>query len=305
MKRKYVTQDPIDRINALKRLTIMGLFSDDTLAELLVLKGGNALSLIYRLGHRGSLDLDFSIEGDFPLEVRSNLETRIGSALNKAFEPEGYVVFDVTIDEVPRGITADLVDFWGGYAITFKLIPASDYHAASGNLDVLRRRSLVTDLAQGRKVKIEISKHEYCGGSELRQLDGLSISIYSPAMIVCEKLRAICQQMDDYCQVVKRKPRARARDFFDIHATIKEFRVDLADPETQTLLRAIFAAKRVPLNLLSQIGQTRAFHSPDFDALKDTVPAGTDLLPFDYYFDFVAGLCASLESFGVIDAPSL
>ena len=39
----------------IRRLTIIGLFSDDTLFEQLVLKGGNAISLIYGVGGRASL----------------------------------------------------------------------------------------------------------------------------------------------------------------------------------------------------------------------------------------------------------
>ena len=41
---------------------------DRWLFDRLVLKGGNALALIYRIGQRVSLDLDFSIEGDFEVE---------------------------------------------------------------------------------------------------------------------------------------------------------------------------------------------------------------------------------------------
>jgi len=48
-----------------EKLTIVALFSDDELFGQLVLKGGNALSLVYGLSSRSSLDLDFSIEKDF------------------------------------------------------------------------------------------------------------------------------------------------------------------------------------------------------------------------------------------------
>ena len=45
----------------IRRLTIIALFADDELLRLLVLKGGNALTLVYKLSSRASLDLDFSI----------------------------------------------------------------------------------------------------------------------------------------------------------------------------------------------------------------------------------------------------
>ena len=48
-----------------RRLTIVALFSDDQLFEQIVLKGGNALNLVYGLSPRTSLDLDFSMESDF------------------------------------------------------------------------------------------------------------------------------------------------------------------------------------------------------------------------------------------------
>jgi hypothetical protein len=46
-----------------RRLVIIAMFSDDVLFGKLVLKGGNAISLVYTYGARSSLDVDFSIEG--------------------------------------------------------------------------------------------------------------------------------------------------------------------------------------------------------------------------------------------------
>ena len=285
-------------VDHLKRLTILGLFSDDTLADLLVLKGGNALSLVYELGHRGSLDLDFSMEADFPPELLTSLEARIAEALNKSFAPEGLVAFDLTLDEVPQEVTPDMAPFWGGYVITFKLITAQEHLGANGDLDRMRRRALVTGPGQIKKVQVEISKHEFCTPREIRELDGLRVSVYSPAMIVCEKLRAICQQTESYSRLVRRTPRARARDFYDIYSTMQRFYLDFGSEETRALLRDIFQAKRVPLELLSQMEETRTFHAPDFDAVRGTVPLGTDLKSFDFYFDFVLKVCKGLMPLG-------
>ena len=44
---------------------IVALFAQDQLLDQLVLKGGNAISLIYGYGSRSSLDIDCSIDGDF------------------------------------------------------------------------------------------------------------------------------------------------------------------------------------------------------------------------------------------------
>jgi predicted nucleotidyltransferase component of viral defense system len=50
----------------IRRVVITAMFSDDFLSDHIVLKGGNALSLVYGLSSRTSLDLDFSMDSDFP-----------------------------------------------------------------------------------------------------------------------------------------------------------------------------------------------------------------------------------------------
>jgi hypothetical protein len=44
-------------------------------------------------------------------------------------------------------------------------------------------------------------------------------------MIVVEKLRAICQQMNEYSH--RRYSTPRARDFYDIHSTVIGAQIDL------------------------------------------------------------------------------
>ncbi|HTF72474.1 MAG TPA: nucleotidyl transferase AbiEii/AbiGii toxin family protein, partial [Edaphobacter sp.] len=50
---------------AIRKQTILALFSDEYLFERLVLKGGNAIHFAHQLTLRSSLDLDFSRAGDF------------------------------------------------------------------------------------------------------------------------------------------------------------------------------------------------------------------------------------------------
>ena len=52
-------------LDEIRRLIIIAVCSDDFLLDTLVLKGGNALSLIHGVGQRSSVDIDFSIESDF------------------------------------------------------------------------------------------------------------------------------------------------------------------------------------------------------------------------------------------------
>ena len=66
-----------------RRVTITALFSDDKLIDQIVLKGGNALSLVYGLSQRTSLDLDFSIEKDFA--DLTDTRRRIFHALKERF----------------------------------------------------------------------------------------------------------------------------------------------------------------------------------------------------------------------------
>ena len=45
-------------LDYIKELAIVSMFADDTLMDALVLKGGNALDLIYRISLRSSVDVD-------------------------------------------------------------------------------------------------------------------------------------------------------------------------------------------------------------------------------------------------------
>jgi len=45
-------------IEEVRRRILIALYSDDELMDALVLKGGNALALIYKVGSRASLDMD-------------------------------------------------------------------------------------------------------------------------------------------------------------------------------------------------------------------------------------------------------
>ena len=117
-------------------------------------------------------------------------------------------------------------------------------------------------------------------------------------MMVCEKLRAICQQMVEYGPVVKRKRAggARAKDFLDIHTIVVQRRLDMCSDENRLLLSEIFGAKRVPLSLLELIPKYQDFHRRAFPAVQATVKAGVRIKDFDFYFDFVVDLVAKIRA---------
>ncbi|MBZ5667500.1 MAG: nucleotidyl transferase AbiEii/AbiGii toxin family protein [Acidobacteriia bacterium] len=282
-------QIPLD-FQAVRRIAITALFADDFLFDKLVLKGGNALNLALGLSDRTSLDLDFSIENDF--EDIEYVRQRVATALNRRFGSEGYVVFDFEFEQKPAVPRAGASPRWGGYIATFKLMERGKYEELMDAPDALRRDSLVIGPNQQRVFSIDLSKCEYVQGKRKMELDDYSIYVYSSEMIAIEKLRAICQQMPEY--TLNSKPRARARDFFDIHLIVSKTAVDLASAENLELTRQIFAAKDVPLHLLSNVGAFREFHRPDWESVRTSTKA--PLKEFGYYFEFVVDTASSMKS---------
>ena len=282
-------------LKKVKRLVVIAMFSDDELMNMLVLKGGNALDIIHQIESRASVDLDFSIENEFNKEKLSLIKIKIEKILKETFQSEGYEVFDVTLFEKPEKISVEMASFWGGYQIDFKIIENDKYQKLSNKIDSLRRNAVVVGNKQKRKIRIDISKFEYCAPKQKHEIDGYTVYVYTPEMIAIEKLRAICQQMKEYAEIVKEPSQsARARDFFDIFATIEHFKIDLMTKENIELLKNIFAAKKVPLTLIGKIQDYREFHRSDFTAVKDTVKTDNELRDFDFYFDYVVDKCKTL-----------
>lgn len=296
-KKKSGAQDEAKRLEEIKRLVVIAMFSDDVLLERLVLKGGNALDLIHRISTRASRDVDFSMQGDFAKEDLDAIKDRVETTLKQTLGEARLEVFDVKMEEVPKGLTADMADFWGGYGVEFKVIGKAKFQELRGETEAIRKQALKLGTGDSTKFSIDISKYEYTTGKESQELSGYRIFVYSPEMMVCEKLRAICQQMPEYGPIVKRNRAggARARDFVDIHTLVTERGLEMASPANQALLRHIFVAKRVPVPLLKLVQNYREFHRENFLAVKDTVKPGALLKDFDFYFDFVLELVARLR----------
>jgi predicted nucleotidyltransferase component of viral defense system len=276
-------------LEEVRRRILIGLFSDDELMDALVLKGGNALTLIHHVGSRASLDMDFSLEAPF-----ANLERarkRIFDTLQQEFGSIGYVLFDEKLEPRPSRRPNQLPNWWGGYIVEFKLATRALYDRSKNDFEALRREAEVLGPHHMRKYTIDISYHEFCEGKVKREIDDYSIYVYSLEMIAIEKLRAICQQMPSYTMVGNK--RARARDFYDIHQIIAEQKIDLSAGENLVLITAIFEAKKVPLDLLAEIQNYRDYHAQDWPAVLAEI-AGTHE-SFDHYFDFVAHLGYNLK----------
>jgi hypothetical protein len=281
-------------LERVRTLVVIAMFSDDVLMRRLVLKGGNLMDLVYDISARSSLDVDFSIDGDFP--DTEDLARRVENALVATFFEDDYVVFDVRFWEVPPFVSDDLKDFWGGYKVEFKLISRKRFGEFNGDLDRIRRSAEAVGKRGSSRFEIDFSKFEFCDAKEEYYLDDYLIYGQSPHMFVCEKLRAICQQMDEYRETVRKHRALRARDFVDICVAADYFRIDFASDGFHDILRKTFAAKKVPLTLLGKLDSVRDVHREDFESVRATVKPDFPLREYDFYFEFVLERCQRLES---------
>ncbi len=281
-------------VEKIKSWALRAMFADDELLEQLVLKGGNAMALVHRVAARASVDLDFSMAGDMPGGAQE-LSSRAEKALLEVFKENNLQVFDFKLTERPPDITEDMKEFSGGYGIEFKLIPTDVYEVHQAKVEELRKRAI--NLGQGTKFLIDISRAEITDEKQTFDFEGYRIYVYSPEMIVCEKLRAICQQMPEYGAVVRRNRAgaSRARDFVDIEVLVRKFGIDVSNGQVKNLLIRMFAAKKVPLKFLRSIRNYKEFHAQSFPVVKDTIIPGVKLEAFDYYFEFVCDLVERLE----------
>jgi hypothetical protein len=273
-----------------RRWIIAAIVSDDDLFELLVLKGGNAL-LLHKVTNRASLDFDFSTSEKPTVEF---LEKRlIGALKRRLLADRGLVVFDAEVCQKPK---EPVREEWGGFLVTFKLIDADTYDRLGRNDDDAARRSLTIDgMGQGKRIfKVEISPGEFTDDKVETEVEDLVCYIYSLRMIVAEKLRAICQQMPEY--EFQKTPTPRPRDFYDIHMVQAVEKMDLGSPEFHELVRAVFKAKLVPLELLGRIRATKEFHESGWPQVLDSLRKQDMAQPFDFYFAFVVGEVEKLKT---------
>lgn len=273
-----------DLLETIKKITIISLFSDDDLLDLLVLKGGNAMDIVHKVSSRASVDIDLSVNKNFDYET---IWPKVEAAIHNGFAEKGYLAFDIKMTLKPGKMPDELSSFWGGYLVEFKLISLVRAAEAGRHPDTMRREAI--QLGEGSRFTIDISRYEYTEDKQAHELEGYTIYVYSPEMIVCEKLRAICQQMETYAAIIKRKGlgNQRARDFIDIEVLVKKFNIDLGSSRARHLVEQMFSIKRVPLTLLGNIAETRNFHSLGYPEVRAAMKPGIEVHPFDYYFDFV------------------
>ncbi len=277
----------------IKRWAIIALASDDFLMQTLVLKGGNAIDLLVPPSggklSRASYDLDFSMEDDFDDDL-GKIASRIEKTIRDTFAEKDFIVFDYKFSQKPKVMKDNLKDFWGGYYIEFKLITVDEFSRLNGNLEKIRRGAIAIRPNQSSKVEIEISKYEYVGDKIRMEVDGHTVYIYSPQMIVFEKLRAICQQLPSYAKIIPpHSPRPRARDFYDMHLICEQHEIEVNSEASKELVRLIFEAKKVPLSFIKDLASNAQIHRQDWQNVLDTLPASekAEVKDFEYYLLFV------------------
>lgn len=277
-------------IETIKMLTLRALVSDEELMYGLVLKGGNALELAYKITDRASKDVDFSISGDFTKEEYERINGKMQGLLTREFEKHNLVVFDVRFYEKPR---QNKVKEWKGYQLAFKVIDYENY--TPEDEDKNRREAHVIQENNSTIFTVDISSYEYTEPKRLVDVEGAVFYVYTPEMIVFEKLRALCQSMPEYKDVVPTaRMKLRARDFYDIWNLFQNFQIDCTAVENKDMLKHIFDAKKVPLGFLDLIENYRDTHAQDWINVKDTITAKSE--DYDFYFDFVKERIIELQS---------
>ena len=293
----------LEVVRTIRKIALIGIFSNDLLTERLVFKGGSALELIYKLTSRASIDIDFSIEDDFTEIELQEIKAALESAIQSRLGEEGYFLFDFLFTKRPEEIRPGTPPFWGGYNVEFKVVDIKLAETLAYDIDKLRRRSLIATPSQGRKFLIEISKHEYCIETTYEDLEGYKISVYTLRAIMFEKLRAICQQMKEYPHMSTPSP--RPRDFYDIQK-IMEFEkisqnLSAADVE---IIKAIFAKKEVPVELLGRVEEYKDFHRQALESLIATlIPEERERFDFDECFAGVVELSKNILKIERESAP--
>ncbi len=105
-------------------------------------------------------------------------------------------------------------------------------------------------------------------------------------MILFEKIRALCQTMPEYSEIVtSARPKHRARDIYDIFTIYNSGHLNL----DQEMLKEIFKAKRVPLDFINKLENLREHNRENWETVRASIVESDrkNLQSYDYYFDQV------------------
>lgn len=272
----------------IRNTILKAIYSDSDLKETLVLKGGNALKL-YNITDRSSQDLDFSIKESIRYE-KENEGKKLQDLISGAFQQVGFLVVGFEFIEKPKKRKKDLPPFWGGYKISFAIVDTEKYQDKIDLQDPDKMKELSKygeNLENNsKKIEIDLSYDEYVADKKSYDLDGTTIYLYSPLMLVYEKIRASCQQLEDY-KLVGNK--TRARDLYDIYKILTNtrqtnLREAVLDQDNFYILENIFKAKDVPLELMLKLDSKESDLAEDYKTKVIPQIASSETEDFDYIF---------------------
>ena len=226
---------------------LIAIYSHDVLSEKMYLKGGQALRLIHGLKSRLSRDSDFSFSDK--IDKEKIFFKYLESAIREEFLKSRLYVIDFKPTRKPKIKKTEAPDFWGGWAVEFKLITKEQLSLSEA------RRSSSAIVPEGfltNKIPIDISEMEYCESFETIKVRSVEVKVYSKPLLVLEKLRAICQSHPGYKYRITQSN--RARDFYDIEQiytkVLNEGEINNFFKELSKHIVKVFEAKNVPLSLI-------------------------------------------------------
>lgn len=285
-------------LQQIRKAVLKAVASVDELSERFVLKGGNALDQVWRVGGRSTLDFDYSVaDDDWDSQV---LKQKLLPAIEQKLDDIGMHFFDGTVENRPKTALDPK-----GYNVSFKVIAKESAAARERNLDAMRRASIPSGVAAStpRRFVIEISRGEYTAEHARHTIDGYEILVYSIPMIFCEKMRALCQQIPNLG--LRAHPTERAKDVYDLYAITTEDLHEKIDPSDATLLGTldrVFLAKTVPLSALRMLPSQREFHRAGWPGVVNAV--SKTLESYDVYYDHLDDIVGRLvQALGIVDPP--
>ena len=282
----------------MRNTILKAIYSDSDLKETLVLKGGNALKL-YNITDRSSQDLDFSIKESIRYE-KENEGKKLQDLISDAFQQVGFLVVGFEFIEKPKKRNKDLPPFWGGYKISFAIVDTEKYQDKIDLQDPDKMKELSKygeNLENNsKKIEIDLSYDEYVADKKSYDLEGTTIYLYSPLMLVYEKIRASCQQLEDY-KLVGNK--TRARDLYDIYKILTNtrqtnLREAVLDQCNFYILENIFKAKDVPLELMLKLDSKKSDLAEDYKTKVIPQISADEIEEFDYIFFYNKNLFENL-----------
>lgn len=268
-------------INEVIELVLVSIYSEDILSKNLYLKGGQALRIKEKILNRFSSDADFSTPDKID-NVDLFFET-LNSSLSSNFYRNGYYVFDFKSVRRPKILKSESPGFWGGWSVEFKITQNSNRQLPK---DVLSRTALIPTGSQSPKITIDISEYEYCKGIEKLKIKGVIVKAYSRALLLTEKIRAICQQHPDYPH---KKLDIRARDFYDIERlwikSIKESNTENFIKEMRSHIKPVLKAKDVDFSIIHKIFDVDFLETQKVGWPQVQTTVIGEIQDFDYYVE--------------------